>query len=107
MIDKKRALEDFQITEKEYDELLVEFIAQAEEKVAGIEQCLRDGKVEEAERQAHSLKGVAGNLRLDDCYRVAVTIDGALKKIPPLPVEDSLMELKKAIDDVRKSITCL
>jgi HPt (histidine-containing phosphotransfer) domain-containing protein len=104
MIDKKKALDDFQISEKEYDELLVEFTAQAEEKIVGMEQCLRDGKVEEAQHHAHSLKGVAGNLRLDDCYRIVMAIDGALKKKPPFPIDESLLELKEAIDEVRKSI---
>lgn len=104
MINKKKALDDFQITEQEYDEMLVEFIAQADEKISGIEGLLCEGKVQEAERHAHALKGVAGNLRLDACYSIASTIDGALKNSPPLPIETHLVDLRKAVDEVRLSI---
>jgi HPt (histidine-containing phosphotransfer) domain-containing protein len=104
MIDKKKALDDFQITEKEYDELLVEFVAQADEKIIGIEASLREGNLQEAAQLAHSLKGVSGNMRLDDCYRFSSAIDGALKNIPPLPIDASLSDLKSAVDEVRKSI---
>ncbi len=104
MINKQKALDDFQITEAEYDELLGEFIAQADDKIVGIRQCMLDGKVLEAEHHAHSLKGVAGNLRLDDCYRVTSMIDDILKKNQPFPLDELLLDLEKTIGEIRNSI---
>jgi two-component system, sensor histidine kinase and response regulator len=104
MIDKKKALDDFQITEKDYDEMLVEFIAQADDSIIRIEATLREGAIVEAERFAHSLKGVAGNLRLEACYLVASEIDAVLKKGPPVFIDQLLSDLRKTIDEIRASI---
>jgi HPt (histidine-containing phosphotransfer) domain-containing protein len=104
MIDKKRALDDFQITEKDFDEMLVEFVTQADETIINLKKELSEGNIETAERFAHSLKGVAGNMRLDNCYRVASDVDAALKLGPPVSIEALLVDLKKAVDEVRSSI---
>ena len=104
MIDKKKALDDFQITEKDFDEMLVEFVTQADENIRSMEKALLEGKVQEAERFAHSLKGVAGNMRLDNCFLVATKVDAVLKMGPPVSVETLLGDLKKAVDEVRLSI---
>ncbi len=104
MLNKKRALDDFQITEEMYDEMLVEFVQQTKETIVAIEQTMQRGAVQEAERCAHSLKGVAGNLRLDDCYTIAAALDGALKKDPPEPIDGYLVALKKALDEIRASV---
>ena len=104
MIDKKKALDDFLISEKEYDEMLAEFAVQADETISSIGNAIGQGKIEEAERFAHSLKGVSGNLRLDDCYLIASAIDACLKKGPPESVDRLLSDLKKAVDEVRHSI---
>lgn len=104
MIDKKKALDDFLISEAEYDEMLAEFAAQADETIIAIEHALGEGRADEAERFSHSLKGVSGNLRLDDCYRIASAIDACLKKGPPVSVGPLLGDLKKAVDEVRHSI---
>jgi HPt (histidine-containing phosphotransfer) domain-containing protein len=105
MINKQKALDDFQITEKEYDELLGEFIIQADDKIVGIRQCISTGNMVEAEYHAHSLKGVAGNLRLETCYRITSLIDDVLKKNHSVGIDDLLLELVKSIDEVRSSIT--
>jgi HPt (histidine-containing phosphotransfer) domain-containing protein len=104
MIDKTRALNDFQITEKDFDEMLVEFVTQANDNIRNLKKELFEGNVEAAERFAHSLKGVAGNMRLDNCYRVASDVDAALKKGPPVSIDPLLDDLEKAVDEVRSSI---
>jgi HPt (histidine-containing phosphotransfer) domain-containing protein len=104
MIDKKRALDDFLITEKEYDEMLAEFVVQADQAMGSIETAVRAGKVTEAERFAHSLKGVSGNLRLDECYRIATIVDDCLKKGESAAASPHLENFKTAIAEVRNSI---
>jgi HPt (histidine-containing phosphotransfer) domain-containing protein len=105
MIDKKKALDDFLITEKEYDEMLSEFTLQADDAGQSIENALGEGKVAEAERFAHSLKGVSGNLRLDDCYRIAANMDECLKKGESVSAARLLNDFRKAVDEVRNSVT--
>jgi HPt (histidine-containing phosphotransfer) domain-containing protein len=104
MIDKKRALDDFLISEREYDEMLSEFVSQANDTISAIERTVGEGKVPEAERFAHSIKGVSGNLRLDECYRIATAVDECLKKGEAATASSLLNDLKKAVDEVRRSI---
>jgi HPt (histidine-containing phosphotransfer) domain-containing protein len=104
MIDKKQALDDFQITEEMYDEMLVEFVAQAEEKVCFIEEELQKKNTKEAEQHTHSLKGVAGNLRLNRCFMIASAIDKVLKSDSSPSLAAEILDLKNAIDEVRNSI---
>ena len=104
MINKQKALDDFQISEKELDEMLSEFVVQADDTINAIEKKLGEGKVHEAERCAHSLKGVSGNLRLDECFRIATILDDYLKKNESAPAVRILGELKKAVEEVRGSI---
>jgi HPt (histidine-containing phosphotransfer) domain-containing protein len=104
MVDKKQALEDFQITEDMYDEMLVEFVTQAEEKIRRIVEELEKGNSEEAEQHAHSLKGVAGNLRLTRCFEIASAIDKVLKVDPKPSLGPEIQDLKNAVTEVRESI---
>ena len=104
MIDKKRALDDFLITETEYDEMLSEFVLQADETARSIERAIGEGKITEAERFAHSLKGVSGNLRLDECCRIATDVDEHLKAGEGASASALLRDLGKAVDEVRRSI---
>ena len=46
---------------------------------AGLEAALDAGDYEEAYAQAHTLKGVAGNLSLADLYRAAARVSDALR----------------------------
>jgi HPt (histidine-containing phosphotransfer) domain-containing protein len=104
MIDKQKALDIFHITLEEYDEMLVEFVTQADEKITEIEKLIKEGKGVDAERQTHSLKGVSGNLRLDDCYLAASQIDAALKNEQSISSNPDLTDLKRAIDEIRASV---
>lgn len=104
MLDKSKAMNDFQITEEVYDELLADFVAQAEEKTKDIESTVKRGGIKEAADIAHSLKGVAGNLRLDDCYNIARSIELALKGNTLETIESEVSNLKKAVKEIRAVI---
>jgi HPt (histidine-containing phosphotransfer) domain-containing protein len=104
MLDKSKAMNDFQITEQEYDELLSDFAAQAAEKIDTFESAVKRGDMKEASGIAHSLKGVAGNLRLDDCYNSARSIEAALKGNDCATIDSELSNLKKAVDEIRTVI---
>lgn len=100
MFDKSKAMNDFQITEREYDELLSDFVAQAAEKINTLESAVKNGGMKEAADIVHSLKGVAGNLRLDDCYNIVRSIEIALKGNAFATVDGEISNLKKALDKI-------
>jgi HPt (histidine-containing phosphotransfer) domain-containing protein len=104
MLDKAKALDDFQITEEVYDEMLTEFVAQAAEKAEAIESAAKKGNVKEAADIAHALKGVGGNLRLDDCYTIARNIELAIKGNAIGTVASEIANLKKALEEIRTAI---
>jgi HPt (histidine-containing phosphotransfer) domain-containing protein len=105
MIDKSIAMRVFQIDERQYDELLEEFVVQADEKIAVIETNVRERNLKEAVAAAHSLKGVAGNLRLDDCYAVAQRIEAALKGNDLAALESIASDFKKAVTEIRAALS--
>jgi HPt (histidine-containing phosphotransfer) domain-containing protein len=104
MFDKTKALNVFQITEDEYDELLKEFIVQAETKIKTLESALKNGDTDTAAREIHSLKGVAGNLRLDDCYQAAIAIESAIQSNDKASIEHWFIDLRRWIDEICVSL---
>ena len=107
MIDKTRALRDFGISEAVLDEMLKEFIVQAEGFAGEIENSAQENDFVAPARQAHSLKGVSGNLRLDTCYETAVSLEASVKAHDGPACRRALVELRKNIEDIRTSIVPL
>ena len=104
MFDKSKAMNDYQITEQQYNGLLREFVAQASENIENIESTVRTGYSKVAVAAAHSLKGVAGNLRLDACYSIAQGIEAALKAADYDAANSGIAQLRKALDEIRAAI---
>ena len=104
MIDKSKAMRDYRLTEEQYDGMLGEFVAQADAAAASLASAVHAGRVTEAAAIAHSLKGVAGNLRLDDCFTIARNIEFALKRNDTGTVEAEIANLKKAVEEVSAAI---
>jgi HPt (histidine-containing phosphotransfer) domain-containing protein len=104
MLDKTAALEALQITEEIYDELLVEFLADADEELAALDAALRTTDFPKASSVAHSLKGMAGNLRLDTCYNIALAIESAAKAGDSASVEGDSVALRSAVEEIRHSM---
>jgi|GEM_PF-1335755 Hpt domain. len=104
MFEKKKALDVFQISEEEYDELLKEFIVQADLKIQAVESALENGDTEMAAREIHSFKGVAGNMRLDDCYNAVVAVESALRSNDGESAKKRLLSLRTCVDEIR---TCV
>jgi HPt (histidine-containing phosphotransfer) domain-containing protein len=104
MIDKSKAMLDYQLTEEQYDELLSEFVAQAEGAVVTIEAAAHEGRTKEAADAAHSLKGVAGNLRLDDCFAAARNIECAVKGNDGPAADREISNFKNYLQEVRDAV---
>jgi HPt (histidine-containing phosphotransfer) domain-containing protein len=104
MFDKSKALNFFQISEDMYDELLKEFLGQAEEKIGAVESALKNGDTETAAREMHSLKGVAGNMRLDDCYNAAIAVESAVRSNDKASIEHWFLTMHQCVDEIRVSL---
>ena len=103
MLDKTRALDELEMTEEEYDELLQAFVELADEQIVGLESAVSSGNDNEARELAHSLKGAAGNLRLDDCLAIASAIELALTEHRKDGFREQLDALAVALEEVRTS----
>jgi HPt (histidine-containing phosphotransfer) domain-containing protein len=104
MFDKTKALEVFKISEEVYDELLKEFIVQAGEKISAVSAALEHGDAEKAAREIHSFKGVAGNMRLDDCYNAIVAVESSLRSNDCASAILQLRLLRTCVDELRSCI---
>jgi HPt (histidine-containing phosphotransfer) domain-containing protein len=104
MIDKTSAMNVFQITEEEYDELLSDFIEQANQKIQNIESALKNNDIPVLAREIHAMKGVAGNMRLNDCYETIVSIETALKAGNNALVKSGVSGFRDCIEEIRLSV---
>jgi HPt (histidine-containing phosphotransfer) domain-containing protein len=104
MFEKTKALDVFQISVEEYDELLKEFIVQADLKIKAVESALENGDAETVAREIHSFKGVAGNMRLDDCYEAVKAVESALRSNDNASAKKLLLSLRTCVDEIRASI---
>lgn len=104
MFDKKKALDVFKISEEVYDALLKEFIVQAEQKISAVASALENNDTETAASEIHSFKGVAGNMRLDDCFKAIIAVESALRSHDCASAKKHLQLLRSCVDEIRGSI---
>jgi HPt (histidine-containing phosphotransfer) domain-containing protein len=103
MLDKTKALDELQISEEEYNELLIAFVELASEQLEQLEAAASGGNDTETREVAHSLKGAAGNLRLDDCAAIAEALERASRESRKDDVRAQLDALVAAVDELRTS----
>jgi HPt (histidine-containing phosphotransfer) domain-containing protein len=104
MFDKTKALDVFAISEETFDELLKEFIVQADAKTNAIGTALDRNDIEAAARELHSFKGVAGNMRLDDCYHAVIAVELALSNKDCAEAVRMTVVLRSCVNEIRGSI---
>lgn len=76
-VDYSDAMERFAGNEELFLRLLGMFLDDA--SMGELETAMRSGEWEQAERRAHALKGLAGNLSLETLHREAAAISSALR----------------------------
>jgi HPt (histidine-containing phosphotransfer) domain-containing protein len=103
MIDKTSALNVFQISEEEYNKLLEDFIIQALEKIGMIECSLKNNDTGTAFKEIHSLKGIAGNMRLDDFYSTIIEFETSLRS-SSISFSFFIEKLNFCINEIKLSI---
>ncbi len=96
---------------KLYRKLLKDFAQNYRTVVTDIRQGITEGRIEEAKRIAHTVKGVSGNISARDVFSISERIEKALATVPPADcallldqLDDALRKLADAIGalDVEK-----
>lgn len=72
-----------------------------------LEEALTAGDIEEAHRQAHSLKGVAGNLSFDELFQQSSLMLDALRSDNLALAQEHLPAARSAYDNVMKALTLI
>jgi CheY-like chemotaxis protein/HPt (histidine-containing phosphotransfer) domain-containing protein len=80
-----------------YRDLLTQFAVKHESTGTTIRQALASADRSKAERLTHSLKGVAGNLGLNEVFQAAGKLEGAIR-VSQAGIEDLIEELTAALD---------
>jgi HPt (histidine-containing phosphotransfer) domain-containing protein len=80
-----------------YRDLLAQFAVRQESAGNKIKEALESGDHNQAERQAHSLKGVAGNLGINQIFVLAGDLESAIRE-SPAGSEGLIEELTSALD---------
>ena len=104
-MDLPAALEMVRGNDKLLRGLLIKFRDGYSTYAEDIESALAEGKMDEAKRMAHSLKGVSGSLKAERVYLSACTLDAALRdsaeasEISPL-----VSDLSQALAEIQASL---
>ena len=91
--------------EKLFRSLLDEFCTDNQNVIAEIRYFFETGEVEQAVRVAHTLKGVAGNLGIDDVQALALSVEQGLRK--SMLLESRLGELEDKLNELFEGVHAL
>lgn len=87
-----KALDRFMGSEALYDKFLLKFIQDTCYKQ--LEDCIKTGNATEAFMQAHTMKGIAGNLEFESLLEVLVPMTEQLRKGDMTMIKEEQEELK-------------
>lgn len=99
-LDKTPALEALQVTEAELDELLREFVELSHAELAAICEGLEAGRLAGLDRWAHSIRGMAANLRLDQCRSRAHRLESTLLGLDAPGARAAIQALEQSLQEV-------
>ncbi|MFC1537368.1 PAS domain S-box protein [Gemmatimonadota bacterium] len=106
-IDLETGLRRVAGNKKLYRKLLLSFRANHIQAVEEIKQALETGDQERAQRLAHTVKGVSGNIAANDVFKSAEAMDSALKHQDTTRYESLLKDLAESLEYVANSIGAL
>ncbi|MCL1139992.1 PAS domain S-box protein [Shewanella pneumatophori] len=104
-IDVDKGLQLVQNSVRLYQRIFERFSSGQIDIAAQIEQALDDGKVDDAIRYAHTLKGVAGNLYSAELSELARTIEAKLQDSSTADVSQELAKLATLVESICCAIT--
>ena len=99
--EKDAAMAALDVTEQEYDELIGLFLEVAGNELLAISRCRDADRWPDIAPHVHSLKGMAGNLRLERCHRRAVELEQALRSGNRPGLFEASALLENAVEEIR------
>jgi two-component system sensor histidine kinase/response regulator len=94
----EKALQRLGISEEIYNELFADFLVMAREKAGLLEKAVTAGRLAEATTLAHTIKGSAANLGIDDVADIARVIElASAKGILTAEITDGTKKLLQCI----------
>ena len=104
-IDYAEAMERFGGNEALYLRLAAKFLN--DPHFAALDEALERGDLEAAQREAHSLKGVAGNLSFDKLFHVACEMNDALRASDETTARSLMPKAREAYERVCDTLRSL
>lgn len=92
---------------KLYRKILLKFRARYKHAISSIQKAVENRDLEQARRQAHTLKGVAGNVGAQELYAASNDLDQVLRQGSIRDRQEALASLSRAISTVMDSIGTL
>ena len=92
---------------KLYWKLLKDFAQNYRTVVTDIRQGITEGRIEEAKRIAHTVKGVSGNISARDVFSISERVEKALAAVPPADCAQLLDQLDDALRKLADAIGAL
>jgi HPt (histidine-containing phosphotransfer) domain-containing protein len=104
-LDKKKIAAELMIDEDVLNELLHDFLSQAEDAIAKLSGACGAGNFDEIKDLAHFIKGAAGNLRITPMHEAAKEIEAYAKEKNNLNViSEKIVFLGKLQGELKKNI---
>lgn len=104
-LDRQRALNELGIPEAMYDELLSDLLKQVDDGINVLNEAVAANDLDTITQVSHSIKGSAGNLRVNSIYITAKELESAAKGKKDINViKEDLERLKTAFAGLKKEV---
>ena len=95
------------VNKRLYRDLLAQFAAKQDDAAVRISTALESGDLQLAERIAHTVKGVAGNLGIAQVFAAAEKVEGAIRgagAVEPALLEEFTLVLSRQVQAIRQAM---
>ncbi|MBF0473391.1 MAG: response regulator, partial [Nitrospirae bacterium] len=84
--------------------LITRFVETQGDVMERIKSALDKNDIETAVREAHTIKGLAGNIGADKMFKLSGSVEGMIKNAKPDNLSEALAEMGQELDDLLKRI---
>ena len=101
-VNIKRAVEEFQSDNETILDILEIFIDKLNKQIPAMHEKLKNGDMASFQKEAHSIKGGAGNLTADKLYKIASKLETASKNNETDICKNLIVQLEEAYNDLKQ-----
>ena len=104
-LNKEEILKELgDLPEEMYDEIVLDFITQANEEIISMKEALNNNDFDSVSKIAHSIKGSSGNLRIYDVQLISRSIETEAKVMKNKDsLEQQIIFLEQSVDRIKKN----